>query len=232
MASTSFFAALLEPLIFRRRIFSTEIGFSLLAAVGVVLLFGIAQGYRSGMLVALLSSVLAALFTILNGVLYRDHQSRQESSLDLGSGAKVNTRSSTRDSLAVRMTAYEMLGGLLVLGMYHLSNSFIALIKSDPLPFMQWQFTPQNIGIAAVLGIVCTALPFVGSINVMRTLSPFTICLTVNLEPIYAIALALIHFGDSERMSASFYFAALLILGAVATNGILKSRSNLQNMTN
>jgi drug/metabolite transporter (DMT)-like permease len=47
--------------------------------------------------------------------------------------------------------------------------------------------------------------------------------LTINLEPIYAIVLAIILFPENEKMSASFYFGASLILLTVIVNGVLKT---------
>jgi drug/metabolite transporter (DMT)-like permease len=58
----------------------------------------------------------------------------------------------------------------------------------------------------------------------MKWLSPFTVMLTINLEPIYGILLALVVFGESEFMSGSFYIGALIILTTVIVNGVLKVR--------
>lgn len=75
-----------------------------------------------------------------------------------------------------------------------------------------------------VLGVVCTAFAFIGSMHVMRRLSPFTVILTINLEPIYGILLALLIFGESEVMSLGFYAGAALILISLWLNGIIKRR--------
>ena len=48
--------------------------------------------------------------------------------------------------------------------------------------------------------------------------------LTINLEPVYAIILALIIFGEKEQMSPQFYIGAGIILITVITNGILKNK--------
>ena len=53
--------------------------------------------------------------------------------------------------------------------------------------------------------------------RLMKKFSPFAINLTLNLEPVYGIILAFLFFGDSERMTAGFYFGTLIILGAVIT---------------
>jgi drug/metabolite transporter (DMT)-like permease len=47
--------------------------------------------------------------------------------------------------------------------------------------------------------------------------------LTINLEPIYGIILALLIFDDTEEMTPLFYVGALIILATVIANGIVKS---------
>jgi drug/metabolite transporter (DMT)-like permease len=57
----------------------------------------------------------------------------------------------------------------------------------------------------------------------MKWIKPYTVMLTINLEPVYGIILALLILGDSENMSAQFYLGALVILVTVITNGIIKT---------
>ena len=54
-----------------------------------------------------------------------------------------------------------------------------------------------------------TSLPL--GTEVLKELSPFTVSISVNLEPIYAI-LSLMIFGESEIMSMEFYIGAAIIL--------------------
>jgi len=63
----------------------------------------------------------------------------------------------------------------------------------------------------------------------MRHLSPYTIMLTINLEPVYGILLAFMVLGDKEQMSPEFYYGAVVILLVVITNGILKNRNRLRS---
>jgi len=58
----------------------------------------------------------------------------------------------------------------------------------------------------------------------MKYLSPYTVMLTINLEPLYGILLAILVFQDSEKMKPSFYLGAFLILITVIVNGILKNK--------
>lgn len=75
-----------------------------------------------------------------------------------------------------------------------------------------------------VLGTVCTAFAFIAGTYVMRRLSPFTVMLATNLEPVYGILLALLIFRDAEYMSAGFYLGAAVILGSIWINAIIVRR--------
>ena len=59
----------------------------------------------------------------------------------------------------------------------------------------------------------------------MKWLTPFTLMLTINLEPVYGILLALAVFGDKEFMSTTFYSGAAIILATVIVNAYLKLRA-------
>lgn len=74
-----------------------------------------------------------------------------------------------------------------------------------------------------ILASVCTAYAFIGSVDVMRLISPYTVILTYNLEPIYGIALALLLFPETEIMSVQFYYGAGLILIVVLMDAFLKN---------
>jgi drug/metabolite transporter (DMT)-like permease len=89
-----------------------------------------------------------------------------------------------------------------------------------------WQIPPMDWLWIALLGTVCTAFAFVGSVKVMEVLSPFTVSLSINLEPVYGIALAWFIFGESERMTTAFYLGTLIILASLFANGWLAKRLN------
>ena len=75
-----------------------------------------------------------------------------------------------------------------------------------------------------ILSSICTAYAFIVSVNLMKYLTPYTIMLTINLEPIYGIILAVIVFGEKEKMSSQFYIGASIILITVIINRILKNK--------
>lgn len=73
-----------------------------------------------------------------------------------------------------------------------------------------------------ILASVCTAYAFTASVEVMKKLSPYTVMLTTNLEPVYGIFLAYFIIGGNEKMSRSFYIGSIIILITVILNGIVK----------
>lgn len=75
-----------------------------------------------------------------------------------------------------------------------------------------------------ILSSICTAFAFTMSVKVMKVLSPYTVMLSINLEPVYGIILALAVFGDKEKMGVSFYLGTVIILVSVVLNAIYKNK--------
>ncbi len=119
-----------------------------------------------------------------------------------------------RNGKAQQITLFEMLGGVLGISLH--------LLWTEGASFLEFPSTINWIYLL-LLGVICTAFAFVISVEVMKSLSPFTVSISINMEPIYAILLALVFFGDDEYMSAGFYGGAVLILLTVMANGIIKS---------
>lgn len=114
------------------------------------------------------------------------------------------------------ISIYEIGFGVLCLTVYMaftngFNESFLEVSLSD------WAYL-------LLLASVCTAYAFIASVHVMRWISPYTVMLTINLEPVYGILMALMIFGEKESMSSSFYYGALIILITVVLNGVIKTR--------
>lgn len=75
-----------------------------------------------------------------------------------------------------------------------------------------------------ILASVCTAYAFIASVHILKYISPYTVMLTINLEPVYGILLAFVILGERERMVPVFYLGGVIILATVIANGILKNR--------
>lgn len=118
-----------------------------------------------------------------------------------------------------------------IISLYELSSGFFFI---SIYLFFAGSFTPAFFALSIndliwlfLLSSICTAYAFSASVKVMKFLSPFTVMLTINLEPIYGIILALLIFKDGEEMTPLFYVGALIILATVIANGIVKSYKKL-----
>lgn len=121
---------------------------------------------------------------------------------------------------SVNISFYELLGGACFM------LALITIISSDTLVIFP---SISDTIYLMILAIVATALAFVVSISVMRKLSPFTVSLTINLEPLYGIILAVLIFGQEELMSIGFYTGFILILSTILANAVLKKRERKAN---
>lgn len=112
---------------------------------------------------------------------------------------------------------YEIFSGFFILTAFLLLSGQIFQIS---------EISTRDLTLVVILASVFTAFPMLESVNLMKYISPFTLILTVNLEPVYGIILAFFIFGESEQMSPIFYGASLIMILAIVVNGVLKSRKN------
>ena len=64
----------------------------------------------------------------------------------------------------------------------------------------------------------------------MRYITSYTVVLTVNMDPVYAIFLAFFKLGDKEKMNPMFYVGALIIIITVIAKGVLKQLNAKKNV--
>ena len=195
MSTGAFFVSLIEPLFFKRRINKLEIVLGLIVILGLYIIFNFEIQYRLGIFYALISSLLSAIFSVLNGLFIKKYAASTISLYQLFFGV-------------VFITAY-------LFFMNGFSISFFKISKLDWLYLL-------------ILSSFCTAYAFIASVKVMKYLSPYTVVLTLNLEPVYAILLALFIFGEKEKMNIEFYFGAFIVLFVVLVNGIIKNKTVLR----
>lgn len=191
LSTGAFFASLLEPVFYKRKIIWYEVFLGLVVIFGLCIIFNVESRFTQGIVLALSSAFLSALFSVVNGKYARQYGPNTISFYELGSGVLF-------------LTIYLLLAG-------KFDAAFFAVSAQDLL----WLL---------VLSSVCTAYAFSASVKVMQYLSPYTVMLTINLEPIYGILLALLIFRDSEDMNPMFYVGALIILATVVANGLLKNK--------
>lgn len=113
---------------------------------------------------------------------------------------------------------YEFISGTCFISVYFLfENEFT-------LDF--FILTAKDWILILILSSVCTSYAFTAAVKVMQKLSPYTVMLTTNLEPVYGIILAYFIIGGKEKMSSEFYIGAVIILITVVANGVIKHYFN------
>jgi drug/metabolite transporter (DMT)-like permease len=117
---------------------------------------------------------------------------------------------------AAQITMIEMLAGVIII-------SCLLLVRQDYAVFTTL-ISATDFTYLLILGIVCTALVFVWMTEIMRHITPFSLIMGINMEPIYSILLALLIFKDSEFMSPSFYIGGSVIIGVIFLEGYLKNK--------
>lgn len=192
LSTGAFFTALLEPLMYGKKVVWYEVVFGLMVVLGLYIIFRVEVNHWEGMITALISAFLSALFAVINSKLVQEYK-------------------------PALLSFYELLGGVLFFSVIlFLNGSF----KSD-----FFQIKLQDFLYLLVLSSICTAYAMIVSTGVMRYLSPYTVMLTINLEPLYGILLAVFIFEEKEKMSFPFYLGAFLIIMTVVCNGIIKART-------
>lgn len=115
---------------------------------------------------------------------------------------------------SVNLGLYEMAAAAVSVGIYLLMSGGI-----------QFEMSESDFLWLLVLAVVATAFAFVISIEVMKELSPFTVSLTINLEPIYTILLALLIFGSEEKMTWGFYLGTSILILAIFLDTLMRRRA-------
>lgn len=195
MSTGAFFTSLIEPVFFKRRIKAIEILLGLLVIFGLYIIFNFESKYTLGIIYALISSFLSALFSVLNGLFVKKYEA------DL-------------------ISFYQLLFGVLGVTVFLIFTNQFSL-EFFSLPLSDWFYL-------LLLSSICTAYAFIASVHVMKYLTPYTVMLTINLEPVYAIILALIIFGEKEQMNIEFYYGAAIVLFVVLLNGLLKNKRAIE----
>jgi len=189
LSTGAFFASLLEPIFYGRKIIWYEVLFGIIVFIGLYIIFNIDGHFINGILLALSSAFLSALFSMINGKYAKEYN-------------------------PTIISFYELLGGVLFFSIF--------LFFTDSFNSKFFEISNSDLVYLIILSTFCTAYAFIASVKVMKFLSPYTVMLTINLEPIYGIILAVIIFKETEKMSVNFYIGALIILSTVILNGVLK----------
>jgi len=191
LSTTALFTSFIEPIILKRKFDIKESLMGVTIIIGIAVIANASSDYYLAMVLALISALCAAFFSVINGKLVREHDPKT-------------------------ITIFEMLGGFLGVAIFFFCTGEL---NSETLSIDMEQF-----GYLFLLGSVCTAFAFLVGVELSKHLPIFTMNITINLEPIYAVILGLIFYPKTEVMPSGFYFGASIILGTIFLNAIFKKR--------
>ena len=112
------------------------------------------------------------------------------------------------------ITFYELLMGFVFL-------SCILFFKGE-FNLTLFEMTKNDFFWILFLGLVCTSFAFLVTIDLLKRLGAFTVSLSINLEPVYTILLAIVILNENSKLGSRFYFGALLIVIVVIANPVVK----------
>ncbi len=187
----AFFASLIEPFFFKRKIIWYELAFGIFIILGVLLITKAEFKYLNGIILGISAAFFSTLFAVING------------------------RFVLRYSASV-ISFYEFISGIFFISLFLIFFSDGFSIEFFNLSTSDWTYL-------FILASICTAYAFIAAVHVMKYISPYTVVLSYNLEPIYGIAMAIILFPQKEKMSTEFYLGAAIIISTVILNGVLKN---------
>ena len=196
LATATIHVSWLEPLVMKRKFRATELILGIIIITGILLITSDSnsEGQTIGIVYGLISALLAALFSTFNGHL-------------IG-----KTKAST-------LTLYEMFSASVLLTICLLvSGGFTHLPNTGGI----WDADQMDLLWLLFLGIVCTSIAFLVTVEITKYLGAFTVTLSINMEPIYTLIIAAISLNENEKVGDYFYYGAALIVGAVFLNGIYK----------
>lgn len=194
-ATNSLWAALLEPWFNKTKMKKYEVLLGIIVLMGLYIIFSFDFQYKLGLFFGVLAGFTSALFSVFNSRMVK--------------------------SIAARtITFYEMIGVFIGTAI------FLPVYKYTWATDHQLQLAPASLDwlYIGLLAGVCSVYAYTVAVELMKRVSVFMIQLTLNLEPLYGIIMAVIIFGEKEKMTLNFYIGTLLIMGAVAAYPFLKRR--------
>lgn len=191
------FLSFVEPLVSGRRFQPSELLLGVAVVPGVALVVGgVDPAMHAGIAVGIASALLVALFGSFNKRLV-EHA----------------------DPLTV--TCVEMGTGMIFLGIAWATGLAFFPGLAFPTPSVP---DGRDLRLLLVLAMACTLLPFALSLVALRQLSAFQAQLAVNLEPVYAIVLAVLLLDEQRDLSLRFYLGVAIILLVVFAHPLLARR--------
>lgn len=117
---------------------------------------------------------------------------------------------------SVHLTFYELIFGLLFLSVF---MAFTGNLNESAL-FMSW----SDFGWLLFLGVICTSVAFLLNIEIIKKLGAYTVSLSINLEPVYTILLAVLILAEHKLLNYKFYIGSVVIVLVILLNAVIKQQ--------
>lgn len=194
-ATGSLWTAFLEPLLGRKKIKGFEVVLGLVVVIGLYIIFSFDFRYPLGLALGVASGFSIALFSVFNAMF-------------------------VKHTHPYVITFYEMTGA------FACTALFLPIYKNTWAAGHHLQLVPLPIDwvYIGILSLVCSVYAYSAYIELLKRLSVFFVQLSLNLEPLYGIVMAVLIFGESEKMHASFYVGTAIILCAILAYPLLQRK--------
>lgn len=189
LSTASIFTSIIDPFVNKGRHDPFEFVIGLLALTGVYLIYHSQQFFGLGILFGIIAAILSSIFTVLNKRISHKYPSRI-------------------------IVFYEMASGWVIISL---------LMPIQYVLFPHTVFMPRTTGIwtqndwiwLIILSLCCTVWAQSLAISALKKLSAFTVTLSVNLEPLYGMALAFFFYHENKELSNGFFLGFSLIILSV-----------------
>lgn len=193
-ATVALWTSFIDPFVNKKKVRLYEVLLGLLVIAGLYVIFRNEVDHATGLIVGILSGLFAAIFSVIN--------------------ARLTKRISP-----YQITFYEMTGACLSILLFMPIYSYF-IIPETALTL--WPNLSDWFYLL-ILGVVCTVFAFSMWVELLKRVSVFAASLSINLEPIYGIILALLFFPETEKMRAGFYLGSLIIISSVLAFPVIRA---------
>jgi drug/metabolite transporter (DMT)-like permease len=179
----------------RKKVKGFEVVLGFVVVFGLYIIFSFDFRYPLGLALGIASGFTMAVFSVFNAKFVQKHHPHV-------------------------INFYEMVGAFICTAL------FLPIYKTTWAVNHELYLNPTWLDwfYIAILSFVCSVYAYSAGIELLKRLSVFFVQLSLNLEPLYGILMALVIFGESEKMQLSFYFGTAIILFAVLSYPFLKGK--------
>lgn len=199
MSTTALFTSFVEPIIAKKKFDLKELLMGVIVVVGIaVIINDLYFNVNQEYIWAIVLALISAFLAAVFSIINSVLVKEYDSKL---------------------ITLYEIFGGFVAIT--------IVTISLGNHEMADFNISIYQFSLLFVLGSICTSFAFLMGVYVMKFIPAYTVNLSVNMEPIYAIVLALVFFGSEEVMSLNFYIGSAIVVGTILLNAYFKRTKKL-----